>query len=218
MFPILLVSKDQNKIQTFIKNIQKKEKINDSKVFIIEPLSKHFSIDQIKEIKKTLIYKINEPRLYVLLNFDLATFEAQNAFLKTLEEHDNLITFLLVVSQYYSLLPTLISRSKVINENFEKIKNIDEISKELDNLIKNKDLKILGSKFFITKNKKHPIEIFDYLIYYFKNRILLDPESTKVLREIISQRYYVEHNNIDPQNAIDHILIYIYKAYKNPKN
>ena len=214
MLPILLVSKDQNKIQTFIKNIQKKGKINDENVFIIEPQSKHFSIDQIKEIKKTLIYKINEPRLYVLLNFDLATFEAQNAFLKTLEEHDNLITFLLVVTQYHSLLPTLISRSKVINENFEKIKKIDEISRELDNLIKNKDLKILGSKFFITKTKKHPIEIFDYLIYYFKNRISNDLNATKIIREIISQRFYVKNNNVDPQNALDHLLIYIYKTYR----
>ena len=214
MLPILLVSKDQNKIQNFIKNIQKKEKINDENVLIIENQSKHFSIDQIKEIKKTLIYKINEPRLYVLLNFDLATFEAQNAFLKTLEEHDNLITFLLVVTQYHSLLPTLISRSKVINENFEKIKKIDEISRELDNLIKNKDLKILGSKFFITKTKKHPIEIFDYLIYYFKNRISNDKNVTKIIREIISQRFYVKNNNVDPQNALDHLLIYIYKTYR----
>lgn len=214
MLPILLVSEDQNKIKTYIKNIQKKEKIDDSKVFVIEPQSKHFSIDQIKEIKKTLHFKINEPRLYVLLNFDLATFEAQNAFLKTLEEHDVYITFLIVVSQSYSLLPTLISRSKVINENFEKIKKIDEISHELDNLIKNKDLKILGSKFFITKTKKHPIEIFDYLIYYFKNRISNDLNATKIIREIISQRYYVKNNNVDSQNALDHILIFIYKAYK----
>lgn len=214
MLPILLVSKDQNKIQTFIKNIQKKEKINDENVFIIEPLNKHFSIDQIKEIKKELIYKVNEPRLYVLLNFDLATFEAQNAFLKTLEEHDNLIKFLLVVSQYYSLLPTLISRSKIVNDDIEKVKKIDEVSKELDNLIKNNDLRILGSKYFITKTKKHPIEIFDYLIYYFKNRISNDKNVTKIMREIISQRYYVQHNNVDSQNALDHVLIYIYKQYK----
>src|SRR3989344_3572048 len=108
-------------VKTLIKNIQKKEKINDENVFIIEPLTKHFSIDQIKEIKKTLIYKVNESRLYVLLNFDLATFEAQNAFLKTLEEHDSFINFILVVSQSHSLLPTLISRSKVVNDDFEKI-------------------------------------------------------------------------------------------------
>ena len=214
MLPILLVSKDQNKIKTFIKNIQKKEKINDENVFIIEPLTKHFSIDQIKEIKKTLIYKVNESRLYVLLNFDLATFEAQNAFLKTLEEHDSFINFILVVSQYYSLLPTLISRSKIVNYEFDKVKKIDDVSKELDNLIKNNDLRILGSKYFITKTKKHPIEIFDYLIYYFKNRISNDKNVTKIIREIISQRYYVQHNNVDPQNAIDHLLIYIYKTYR----
>ncbi len=214
MLPILLVSEDKNKIKLFIKNLQEKEKIRDEYVFRIEPQLKHFSIDQIKEIKKALIYKINEPRLYVLFDFDTSTYEAQNAFLKTLEEHDNLVYFVLVVSQYYNLASTLISRSKIIFAGDEKIKKIEEISKELDQLIKNKDLKVLGSKLFLAKTKKNPIEILDGMIEFFKNRLANDINSTKILREIITHRSYVVHNNVDPQNAIDHILIYIYKAYR----
>ena len=218
MLPILLVSEDKNKINLFIKNLQKKEKIRDEYVFRIEPQLKHFSIDQIKEIKKALIYKVNEPRLYILFNFDTSTYEAQNAFLKTLEEHNSLVYFVLVVTQYYNLASTLISRSKIIFAGDEKVKKNDEISKELDKLIKNKDLKVLGSKYFLAKTKKNPIEILDGMIEYFKSRLANDINSTKILREIITHRLYVVHNNVDPQNAIDHVLIYIYKVYKNPKN
>ena len=214
MLPILLVSEDKNKINLFIKNLQKKEKIRDEYVFRIEPQLKHFSIDQIKEIKKALIYKVNEPRLYILFNFDTSTYEAQNAFLKTLEEHNSLVYFVLVVTQYYNLASTLISRSKIIFVGDEKVKKNDEISKELDKLIKNKDLKVLGSKYFLAKTKKNPIEILDGMIEYFKNRLADDINSTKILREIITHRLYVVHNNVDPQNAIDHVLIYIYKTYK----
>ena len=213
MLPILLVSEDKNKINLFIKNLQKKEKIRDEYVFRIEPQLKHFSIDQIKEIKKALIYKVNEPRLYILFNFDTSTYEAQNAFLKTLEEHNSLVYFVLVVTQYYNLASTLISRSKIIFVGDEKVKKNDEISKELDKLIKNKDLKVLGSKYFLAKTKKNPIEILDGMIEYFKNRLANDINSTKILREIITHRLYVVHNNVDPQNAIDHVLIYIYKQY-----
>ncbi len=214
MLPILLVSKDQTKIKSFIKNFQKKEKIKDDYVFRIEPQGKQFSIDQIKEIKKALIYIVNEPRLYILLGFDNSSYEAQNAFLKTLEEHNSMVYFVLVVSQYYSLAPTLISRSKIIFAGDEKIIKIDAISTELDKLIKNKDLKILGNKFFQAKTKKNPIEILDSMIDYFKNRLANDTNSTQILREIITHRSYVVHNNVDAQNAIDHILIYIYKTYK----
>ena len=213
MLPILLVSEDKNKINLFIKNLQKKEKIRDEYVFRIEPQLKHFSIDQIKEIKKALIYKVNEPRLYILFNFDTSTYEAQNAFLKTLEEHNSLVYFVLVVTQYYNLASTLISRSKIIFVGDEKVKKNDEISKELDKLIKNKDLKVLGSKYFLAKTKKNPLEILDGMIEYFKNRLANDINSTKILREIITHRLYVVHNNVDPQNAIDHVLIYIYKQY-----
>ena len=103
MVPILLVSKDPKKIKNFIKPIKEKYEISNNSVFIIEPEKKEISINQIRDIKRNLIYAVNEHRLYVLKEFDKSSYEAQNSFLKTLEEHNDLIHFILVVSQYYNL-------------------------------------------------------------------------------------------------------------------
>ena len=214
MLPILLVCRDQNKINSYIKKLQKKEGISDDSIIKLEPQKNKFSINQIKEIKKSLAYNVGHPRLYVLLNFDSSSYEAQNAFLKTLEEHSPLVHFLIVVSQYYSLVPTLVSRSKIYvvqdTENAAK----PELISELDNFIKNKDLKILGNKVFQAKGKKNPIEILDGMIFYFKGRFEKDIKTTDVLRELMTFRSFVLYNNVDPQNAIDHVLIYIYKTYR----
>ena len=214
MLPILLVYKDQNKIKKFIKKLQISNNIKDEFVFRMEPEKKQFSINQIKEIKKSLIYNINEPRLYVLINFDRASYEAQNAFLKTLEEHSNLVFFVLTVSQYYNLAPTLISRSKILIDSQTAIKSSDKIDLKINEFIQNKNLRILGDTHFQAKGKKNPIEILDSMIVYFKKRIPKDPKTTGILREILTYRSYVLYNNVDAQNAIDHLLIYIYKKYK----
>jgi len=60
MLPILLVCSDQNKINSYIKKLQKKEGISDDSIIKLIPQGKKFSINQIKEIKKTLINKNNK--------------------------------------------------------------------------------------------------------------------------------------------------------------
>jgi DNA polymerase III delta prime subunit len=210
MIPILLVSKDQKKIKNYIKKFKEDNKISDNCVFIITPENKEISINQIKDIKKNLIYAVREPRLFILKDFDKSSYEAQNAFLKTLEEHHSLIYFLLVVSQYNHLTPTVISRSKVVIEN-DQIDILEKnIEIELKNFIKNKNLKILGNKNFQTKYRKNPAEIFDGFIYFFKKNISENKIFTDILKETLIYRYYVLNNNITPQSAIDHLIIYSY--------
>lgn len=53
-----------------------------------------------------------ERRFVIFMDADMMTREAQNAFLKVLEEHDDRTTFILIASNYYRLLPTI--RSRVI--------------------------------------------------------------------------------------------------------
>ncbi|MFH1826964.1 MAG: hypothetical protein ABH812_00825 [bacterium] len=215
MLPILLVSNSQNKINFFIKKHQKNIGVNDDFTIKIHPQGKEFSINQIKEIKKSLAYSVTESRLYILYNFDSSSYEAQNAFLKTLEEHSPQVHFILVVSQYNNFVPTLVSRSKIIVEQNNEDKINPKIVSELDKLIKNKDLKILGNKVFQAKGKKNPVEIFDGMIFYLKTKLEKDPKITDILRELITFRSYVLYNNVDAQNAIDHVLIYIYNQYSN---
>jgi len=76
--------------------------------------AREISINQIRELKKELSKAPYEARYRVvlILNAENLSLEAQNAFLKTLEEPPPRTTFLLISSQPEKVLPTIISRAR----------------------------------------------------------------------------------------------------------
>ncbi len=76
--------------------------------------TRSISIDAVRRIRQ----EVGKPpveaerRFVIFMDADMMTREAQNAFLKVLEEHDDRTTFILIASNYYRLLPTI--RSRVI--------------------------------------------------------------------------------------------------------
>ncbi|MBR5311171.1 MAG: DNA polymerase III subunit [Oscillospiraceae bacterium] len=77
--------------------------------------ARSFHIDSIREIKNTLWLLPNESdqKIYILLNAENMTPEAQNALLKSLEEPPAHARFILTCENRRSLLDTIISRSTV---------------------------------------------------------------------------------------------------------
>jgi len=76
--------------------------------------TREISINQIRELKKELSKAPYEARYRVvlILNAENLSLEAQNAFLKTLEEPPPRTTFLLISSQPEKVLPTIVSRAR----------------------------------------------------------------------------------------------------------
>jgi DNA polymerase-3 subunit delta' len=73
-------------------------------------------IDQIRELQRSLIlspYESNH-RIALCLNFEEATEDAQNSFLKTLEEAPGKSILLVTAESPESLLPTIVSRCEVL--------------------------------------------------------------------------------------------------------
>ncbi|MBQ7874684.1 MAG: DNA polymerase III subunit [Oscillospiraceae bacterium] len=77
--------------------------------------ARSFHIESIREIKNSLWLAPNESeqRVYILLNVENMTAEAQNALLKSLEEPPAHARFILTCDNRRSLLDTIISRSTV---------------------------------------------------------------------------------------------------------
>ena len=77
--------------------------------------ARSFHIESIREIKNSLWLAPNESeqRIYILLNAENMTAEAQNALLKSLEEPPAHARFILTCDNRRSLLDTIISRSTV---------------------------------------------------------------------------------------------------------
>lgn len=75
------------------------------------------SIDQVRELQHHLALTPREAgrRVAVLVDFDLASDEAQNALLKTLEEPAEHVVILVTAEGISRLFPTLVSRCEVIH-------------------------------------------------------------------------------------------------------
>jgi len=210
MIPILLVTNDKKEVKKYLKTISEEGDL----FFEINPLTNEYSINEVKEvIKETKIY-FKQKRIYLFQDFHLSSIEAQNTFLKALEEPPHQVQFILTTNNPNSLLPTIRSRTKIINLSNQPALELDKnIENALLALVKEKKLNILSNNKFISKTKEDGLKILDQIILFFKNRLTSDKNSPLILKEILKKKSLMESNNLNPQLTIDHILIFIEKRY-----
>lgn len=213
MLPIILETTNENERQRFIDEFIEELKIKPYNCFRYEPEAKELSIKQIREIILETTFHSSEPRLFQILKFDTASTEAQNAFLKTLEEHQPNLHFILSVEQANNLLPTIRSRSRLVKLSAQKI---DDLSATLQTLLSSLEAGKLPTLFQITNQigKTDTMPFFDSLISLYRKRLSSDKHAPTILKVLIEQRNLLKHNHIDPQTTIDSTLITIYKIYK----
>lgn len=94
-----------------------------------------FNIKKIADIKDMIKFtnvSLSEKTVFFLPNFDSASLEAQNAFLKTLEEPQENLSYVLSAQNEAEVLPTIISRCNVIYVQTKKTLDTKELDTALD--------------------------------------------------------------------------------------
>jgi len=78
--------------------------------------SNSIGIEEVKELQNEMKYKPfdNHSQLAIILDSQKLTLQAQNSFLKTLEESSDNTIYILCVNNEKNLLQTIISRGKLI--------------------------------------------------------------------------------------------------------
>ncbi len=217
MSPILLVTDSNKSTKKYLKGFKEEQGIKAVNTFEIEPKNKEISIDQIREIKSEVSYSFSESRLFVLHRFDSASYQAQNAFLKTLEEHNENIYFVLVVESPYDILPTIRSRCKILN-----IKVLDDsaaiedpVRTDLEKLVAGRSKLIFSYPGFQVSNSPDALDLIDQMILFFRKRFENDQRASEAVKALFSARSLILKNNVSPQFAMDHALINIQKKYSH---
>ncbi len=211
MIPLLLVTSEKEAIKKFL---QKRVGIEKSINITLEPIQSEYSINQIREIQKEA--HIHQPmrRTYIFEGFDNASLEAQNACLKLLEEPPDAVEFILVVSNTYTVLPTIISRTKIVRLDKEKTSRINTlISKALQSIVSMKTFASLDFSLFTCQSKEEAIEVTQQICLFFHSRLCEDVYAPSILREALKVNGLIKNNNLNHQLAIDHLLIFIAKKY-----
>jgi len=214
-YPIILVSLDIKAQEKFIDNFIKENKILPYLIFRVKPVKDEISIGQIREIKKDIIIYNKSKRLFVLYSFDIASNEAQNALLKTLEESINNNQFILSAANINQVLPTIQSRSRIVFLDKKENKKIKpEILRCIETSKQSKDYLFLADKEIIGINKVGAIVLIDQLLNYFKEKLVDEAKfAPKIIRQCLRIRRLIQDNNLNPQLTIDNLLIFINKVY-----
>ncbi len=121
-------------------------------------------IDEIKDLQEEMRYKPFQEKVQIALILDSKklTTQAQNAFLKTLEDGSDQTVYILVAQNEKELLPTIISRSKKLYSKAKEGAN--EYESKYDMCFANDDLIYCFSVF--EKVAKDKIATLDYLDRY----------------------------------------------------
>jgi hypothetical protein len=118
----------------------------------------------------------------------------------------------LVCQNLYRLLPTVISRAKVIDlKNKAEEKENEKIEKVIEKIKK-------GELFFVdVTDRNEAKELTLFLIYYFKKELKDDLKVYQILKEAVKNLFLLENNYLNPQLVFDNLLIFIYKCYNELK-
>ncbi len=200
MMPLIFVSDEKNEVLEYLKKYIK----SDYLLFEVVPQKEKYSIDDIRDIKKEIITYFDKLRIYIFENFHNSSLEAQNSFLKILEETPSNVLFVLIVDNQYKLLPTILSRGRIINLNKKELLLSKDKELILNNFLKAKSLD-LKSVENIT---------IDDLILFFKKKLLEDKNYSKILNEALEIRSLIDRNNLNSRLTLDYLLIKTYKSNK----
>lgn len=209
MIPLLLISNNKTSLNGYVNNLKK-----NGLFYETIPLTKEYSIEDIKNIvRETKIFN-PKTRLYFLPNFHLSSVPAQNSFLKLLEEPPANVQFILSTDNKNNLLPTIISRVKIIKlKDQDILKPNAELIEILNDLIDKHNLKNLNKNLFKQLKKDEAAILLDQIVSYFRDRLATDKNSTVIIKEIFYLKRLLENNNLNPQLTIDQALIFIWKQY-----
>ena len=210
MIAVILVTDEKSNVDAYLEKLKNKNSIfND-----IAPLTKEYSIGQIREIWKETAIQSPLLRIYIFRNFHQSSLEAQNAFLKLMEEPPPNVQFILTTENLNLLLPTIISRGKTVYLGRKQLLASDKLTGDIEKIINSQDTGFLNQTNFTVKNKEDAMEIIYLLLSYFRKKLHEDTCSYIICKEIMLKLNLLQNNNLNPQLTLDHILIFIWKQYR----
>jgi hypothetical protein len=217
MIPQILITESKTKLNYYIKKLIDDQKISSYDVIEIKPFKDEIIIGQIRDLRKQLDNIQTKTRLIILYGLDRSDLVTQNSLLKTLEEKTEFNQFILVVENIGKILPTLQSRSKIINlnESTMTIKKKNELSDTIIRIIVAKDISFFGQKEVQVSSKNEYLNFSNQLLLYFRDQLRSSQKDQitiiKIIKKILYLNNLIENNNLNVQLTLDNLLIFIWK-------
>lgn len=213
MYPIILLANNLDSFDDFLENYKKEHHFSPLQTQVITPEKTTLTINQIRELKKELKISAAKSRLIIFQHFDTATNEAQNALLKVLEEQNTKNQFIMLATQLGNILPTIISRSRVIDLVEESTVYDEHTTSIIDAFLKQPNITYLSEDIFTVSTKEEASILLKICIERMHKQLHTAQASyTNIIKKTFDLLYKLEHNNLSPQLTVDHWIILVTKS------
>lgn len=206
----LLIGKLQ-KGREYIENLKKELYIKPYNVLVFDTRLK---IADAREIKVFFSKLGTEREKHLVVLFDGATLDAQNALLKTLEEIPNHAYICWLAESEHDVLPTILSRCTIVmlEQELMEITNT-RMEQYIQHITENSIISyatalLLGEQIQTLDDYSLFIQTFESVLkkQIYENQII-SPVSIEILEKVSSFYPVIESNNVNPRLIIEAILL-----------
>jgi len=210
MQSVIILSKTKEKAKEEALNLCQKEKISKFDVNYFQN-EKAVGVGDIRLLQKGLfLTPIKGDRKAIIIDaFVGITHEAQNAFLKTLEEPPASTIILILADSLDIFLPTVISRCTLINlEVLKKLTKEDVLkySQILKDLEKGSVSYALWLSEENSKDKETALQLLESLIIC-ANQVLDEKSSSEILKKMQKTYTIIKTTNVAPRFALENLFL-----------
>jgi len=208
----LLLTNDQAEVESYLKTFIQSQQILPSQIFRFGATSP-MAVEEFRQLLQLTQVRFHQPSLFVLESFDNYSEIVQNTFLKTLEEHQKTVFFVLTAQSLGSVLPTIVSRCTVkILATQPQSLSLTE-NKELELMIKQIQTSGLASSVvklgLKDKKQKALVWLENFLKYGYQQ--LPSSQNQRWLNHSLKQAIVnytlIKNNNLDPDTALDQVFL-----------
>jgi DNA polymerase III gamma/tau subunit len=171
---------------------------------------KALGISEIRLLQKRIFLKPikSEKKTVILEAFFGMTLEAQNAFLKLLEEPPANTIIIMLVLETDSLLPTVLSRCNILNLKITKKlgdENLLKNLKILEDLTKSKNALFLAQN--NGKSREEALNFLEDLILTSEKNLETDKKLAKLIKKMQKTYFIIKTTNVSPRFALENLFL-----------
>lgn len=215
MYSFLIASKNKKTANDCINEFLNKEKIDplDRSINFYE---KAMGIEDVRNIQKKISLKPfrGKTKAVVIQVYENITTEAQNALLKVLEEPPANTVIIINISKKELLLPTIISRCKIIELEEEIIslnnEDVSSLSDFLNIILNGKIGDKLKAAQDISKNKDDIFLWFEKMNIFVRQKLVENHEDSKYLNLLkLLQKTYpiIKATNVNQRISLENLFL-----------
>ncbi len=211
----LIIAKNKNEASSYTADLLKEKGVNSLDINL-QIYEKTMGIADVRNIQKAILLKPfrGKTKAVIIDTYESITLEAQNALLKILEEPPANTIIVIMTAKRELILPTIISRCKIIvlkeKENKLTKANSTELKNALNILLNGQTGTKLKIAQDIAKDKKNVALWLEKMLIFIIKEIIKDNQNSKylnILKKLQKTYKTIGNTNVNQRTALENFFL-----------